>query len=201
MLWTHWGDETPCLVSGESCTPQSAPHTQHTPPSVHCNCVQLAPGSFHVCSALCYWKGIGHFGVLLFLSCSHLWSQHHVVYSAEHIKLGVFPFSWDLMFGFGRKWRETKSSNPLRTQDFKKKAWQCLGPSSCSQPSAQATHIYSGLDARSGLAKWLAYSEIMQVSPRITASCLGMWWEPGGRNASGVGHAWDRHWGLFVKQQ
>lgn len=85
-----------------------------------------------------YWP----FWSVTILSCSHLWAQHHVVYSAEHIKLGVFPFSWDLMFGFGRKWRETKSSNSLRTQDFKKKAWQCLGPSSCSQPSAQATHIY-----------------------------------------------------------
>lgn len=166
---------------------KAAPHSRHTPHSVRCNCL-VSTWILPCLQCSLLLEGYWPFWSVTILSCSHLWAQHHVVYSAEHIKLGVFPFFWDLMFGFRRKWRETKSSNPLRTQDLKKRHDSVLGHHLVlSHQPRPLTYTDMLLDARSGLAKWLACSEIMQGSPRITASCLRMRWEPGGRNASAVG--------------
>lgn len=168
---------------------KAASHSEHTSWSVHCNSVRLSAGSFHVCSAVYYLKDIGHFGVLLFypVPTSGLKSCGS---SAESFKLGVFPFFWDLMFGFGRKWRETKSSNPIRTDDLKKRHDSLLGHHLVlSHQPRRLTYTDMLLDARSGRAKWLACSESMRMPPRISARCWGMQWEPGGRKAGGVGQA------------
>lgn len=175
-LHARWGGKT-------------ASHCEHTPWSVHCNSVRLSAGSFRVCSALYYWRILA----ILECYCSILFPPLRSTscgYSAERIKLGVFPFFWDLMFGFGRKWRETKSSNPIRTQDLKKRHDSILGQhlvlSHQPKPLAYTDML---LDACRGRAKWPACSDSMHMSPRISASCWGMQWEAGGRKASGVGQA------------